>query len=77
MSIVRTRRRYRYAEVVFPDLTCDSATARDVSEISACHGNEFENSCQTSCQLRYIRAALVVLQYLRYSQKRKPACWCC
>lgn len=54
-------------------MTPAAATAHDVSGISACHGNEFENSCQTSCQLRFILAAPVVLQHLRYPQKRKPA----
>lgn len=36
-----------------------AATAHDVFEINACHGNKFENSCQTTCQLQYILVGLL------------------
>lgn len=35
------------------------ATAHDVFEINACHGNKFENSCQTACQFQYILVGLL------------------
>lgn len=58
------------------------ATAYDVFEINACHGNKFESSCQTACQFQYILLVFLlfffVLQYLKCSFCVLDAsCWRC
>lgn len=45
------------------------ATAHDVFEINACHGNTFENSSQTACQFQYILVCL--LYYSTWDVHRK------
>lgn len=79
MSVVRAPCRIRYAAPPssFPQIwrvSGTAATAHHVSEIKACHGNEFEKSGQKSCQLRSIAAAAARLQHLRCSWRRKPGC---
>lgn len=50
-------------------VTPTAATAHDVFEINACHGNTFENSFQTTCQLQYILVGL--LYYSTWDVHRK------
>lgn len=61
MPIARTPRLYQYKSVtgIVQHVTPRAATAHEIFEINACHGNKFENSWQTTCQLQYISAGLL------------------
>lgn len=64
-------------EIVFPRYNMRLPQPRQhvmYFEINACHGNKFENGCQTACQLQSVLLALLVWHYLIFSLKEnQPA----
>ena len=51
-------------------------TAHDVFQIFSCHGNTFENSCQTSCQLQYILLGLCITAPERFIGRKNHLATC-